>query len=281
MPPLPAPEPASEPDPDYGSPLRVAAGAQARAAADDVRAALDRGDVELWRQPVVSARRRGRVAFHEGLVRLRDETGRIIPARDFVHRVEDSELGRRIDCAALALGLADLAAEPDLRLSVNMSARSIGYPAWRETLERGIAARPTVAERLILEIAESSAMLMPEVVAAFMRPLQARGVAFALDGFGAGLVALRHLRDFPFDAAKIDGEFVRGLPTNPDNQALVRALAAVAREFGMFTVGMAVETEGEAAALAEAGVDLLQGYLVGMPAHPRHRAARAAVRAAT
>ncbi len=278
MPVMPPPEP--EPDPEVESPFRVAVEAQVRSATGFVRAALDRGDVELWLQPVVQARRRGRIAFHEGLIRLRDETGRIIPARDFVGRVEDSDLGRRIDCAALSLGLAELAAVPDLRLSVNMSARSIGYPAWRDVLERGLAARPTVAERLILEIGEASAMLLPEIVSAFMRPLQARGVTFALDGFGAGTVALRHLRDFTFDAAKIDGQFVRGLSANADNQALIRALVAVAREFGMFTVAMAVETEAEADALAEAGVDLLQGYLFGLPAARRRPATAPGARAA-
>ena len=76
-------------------------------------------------------------AFHEGLVRILDDTGRIIPARDFMGAVETTELGRLIDCASLELGLDALAREPGLRLSVNMSARSIGYRA----LDRDAAAR--------------------------------------------------------------------------------------------------------------------------------------------
>ena len=67
-----------------------------------------------------------------------------------------------------------------------MSARSIGYPQWLATLERGLRADPTIAERLILEITEGSAMLMPDLVTVFMADMQLRGICFALDDFGAG-----------------------------------------------------------------------------------------------
>ena len=68
-----------------------------------------------------------RAAFYEGLIRIMDPSGRIIPAADFIGAVETRELGRKIDCLALEMGLDTLAAEPGIRLSINMSARSIGY----------------------------------------------------------------------------------------------------------------------------------------------------------
>ena len=98
--------------------------------------------------------------------------------------------GRRIDALALELGLRALSENPDLRLSINMSARSIGYPDWSETLDRGLSEDPTVAERLILEITEASAMVMPDIVSVFMDDLQIRGVSFALDDFGAGFTSI-------------------------------------------------------------------------------------------
>jgi EAL domain-containing protein (putative c-di-GMP-specific phosphodiesterase class I) len=138
-----------------------------------------------------------------------------------------------------------------------------------DTLQRGLAAHQTVAERLILEITEGSAMLMPELVTSFMDDLHRRGICFALDDFGAGFTAFRYFRDFCFDLVKIDGQFIRDIHRNPDNQVMTRALMAIARQFDMFTVAEAVETAEEAEWLRAAGVECLQGYLFGAPTtHP-------------
>lgn len=219
--------------------------------------------VRLAWQPVVLARDPARTAFHEGLIRVLDPTGRVIPARDFMGAVEAHEIGREIDCLALEMGLATLARNPALRISVNMSARSIGYPRWTRVLKRGLAAGPTLGERLILEITESSAMLVPELVIAFMEDLQQHGIAFALDDFGSGYTAIRYFKDFYFDILKIDGQFIRDIHRDPDNAALTGALLSIARHFNMFTVAEAVERAEEAAVLQQMGVDCLQGYLFG------------------
>lgn len=247
------------------SPLGFAIAEGDRATLAMVREALHRRRVMLAFQPVVSGADTSRIAFHEGLIRLMDDTGRIIPARDFMGAVETTETGRLIDCASLELGLRTLADEPGLRLAINMSARSIGYARWTETLKRGLAADPTVAERLILEITEGSAMLMPEIVTTFMEDLQRKGICFALDDFGAGFTAFRYFKDFFFDIVKIDGQFIRGIHRDPDNQVLTQALILIAKQFDMFTVAEAVETADEAAWLQANGVDCLQGYAFGAP----------------
>lgn len=234
-----------------------------------VRNAVDRRNVLMAYQPVVQAARQDRIAFHEGLLRVMDSTGRIIPARDFIPIVENTELGRKLDCIALETGLRTLAENPTLRLAINMSARSIGYPAWMKILNCGIVIDDTVAERLILEITESSAMQMPELVSVFMQEFQQRGVSFSLDDFGAGYTSFRYLREFYFDILKIDGQFIRGIASNPDNQVLTEALLGIARHFDMFTVAEAVETAADAAYLSELGLDCLQGYYFGAPTiHP-------------
>ncbi len=230
-----------------------------------VHDALRRKQVMLAYQPVVRADGIHQPAFYEGLIRVLDETGRIIPARDFIEVVETDEMGRIIDCLALELGLAALAEEPTLRLSINMSARSIGYPRWMQTLNSGLALDSTAAERLILEITETSAMLMPEIVTAFMRDLQARGISFALDDFGAGYTAFRFLKNFYFDIVKIDGQFIRNIQDDPDNQVLTRALVAIAEQFEMFTVAECVETAEDVKFLEGISVDCLQGYYFGAP----------------
>ena len=235
-----------------------------------VQRAVEQRQVLLAFQPIVRSHAPDTVAFHEALVRVPDTAGRIIPAKDFMPFVEETELGRMLDCIALHKGLEELSRVPDLRLSVNMSARSIGYRKWMRVLMRGLEADPTVAERLILEITESSAMLVPEIVTSFMQDLQRKGIAFALDDFGAGYTALRFLRDFNFDVLKIDGQFIRNIDQNADNQVLVRAMLSIAEQFDMFTVAERVETEGEAHCLIDMGANCLQGFLFAAPTIAPH-----------
>lgn len=249
----------------FESPLSTAETMRKQETIEMVRRALDERRATLAYQPVVQARMTNRAAFYEAFIRILDEQGRVIPARDFMGEVETSEIGRRIDVLALELGLAILSRETSIRLSINMSARSIGYPAWLTALERGLRSDPTIAERLILEITESSAMVMPDLVTVFMADMQSRGICFALDDFGAGYTAFRYLKDFYFDIIKIDGQFVRGVATDPDNQVLAQALISIARHFDMFTVAESVETEADARYLVDIGVDCLQGYYFGVP----------------
>ena len=92
-----------------------------------------------------------KIAFYEGLIRVLDETGRVIPAGDFMALAEEANLGREIDVAALHLGLEALRDNPGLRLSINMSARSIGYSKWSNLLRRYLALDRSIGERLIIQ----------------------------------------------------------------------------------------------------------------------------------
>lgn len=247
------------------SPLGAAIDGIDRATINMVRDALGQRRLRLAYQPIVTAADPSKIAFYEGLIRILDPNHRVIPAKDFMGAVEGSELGRQIDCIALETGLRALAAHPNLRLSVNMSARSIGYPAWAATLRRGLAHSGDIGTRLILEISESSAMMVPEIVVAFMDEFQRAGLAVALDNFGSGQMAIRYFREFFFDIVKIDRQFIRDIDTHPENQTLVAALISMSKHFGMFTVAEAVETPQEAAVLQHLGIDCYQGFLFGAP----------------
>lgn len=251
--------------PGQDNPLSFAVTSRDRATLDMVRDAISHKQVRLAYQPIVSARQHSAVAFYEGLIRVLDDTGRVIPAGQFINAIENTETGRLMDCLALEFGLKALAAQPDIRMSINMSARSIGYGRWMNTLKRGIKRSSTVAERLILEITEGSAMMMPELVVDFMDELQPEGIAFALDNFGAGFTSFGFLKDFYFDILKIDGQFIRNIRGDHDNQILTDAIVRMARGFDMFTVAQRVETTDDAAYLTKLGVDCLQGYLFGAP----------------
>ncbi len=216
-------------------------------------------------QPVMRAQPADSVAFYEGLIRVLDETGRVIPARDFMPIVEDTELGRSIDTLSLAMGCKALSLVPGLRLSINMSARSIGYTPWMKTLERWLDRDDSIGPRLILEITETSAMTVPELVIDFMDRLQMRGICFALDDFGSGYTALRYFKDFFFDILKIDGQFIRGISQDPDNLVLAKAMVSIGKQFDMLCVAEMVESGEDAELLRSIGVDCLQGFHFGAP----------------
>ena len=247
------------------SPLDYAMRKRDEPVIETVTRAIARKHVLLAYQPIVHAQNPLKPAFYEGLIRIMDDAKDIIPAKDFITIVETLETGRVIDCLAIELGLNALAECPTLRLSINMSARSIGYPRWMETLERGLAMDGTIAERLILEITEDSAMMMPELVKVFMANLHKRGISFALDDFGAGYTAFRFLKQFHFDIVKIDGQFIHNINEDADNQVLTTALVAIANQFDMLSVAECVETQEEMSFLQDLGFDCLQGYLTGRP----------------
>ncbi|MCV3270635.1 EAL domain-containing protein [Roseobacter sinensis] len=246
--------------PGAENPLQFALSQRDRNTIGMVEEAIRHKQVLLAFQPVMQARAPDKIAFYEGLIRVLDSTGRVIPAIDFMDTIENTELGRQLDTLALGLGLRALNDNPSLRLSINMSARSIGYRQWNRTLDRWLTRNPLIAERLILEITESSAMLVPELVVDFMDRLQIEGICFAMDDFGAGYTALRYFKDFYFDILKIDGQFVQGIANDPDNQALTAALVSIAKHFDMLTVAEFVETKEDAATLINLGVDCLQGF---------------------
>ncbi len=230
-----------------------------------VRDAVEHREALLAYQPIVHADGAQTPAFHEGLIRILDSTGRIIPANQFMDVVENTELGRDLDTLTLSMGCYALRKVPSLRLSLNMSARSIGYTPWTTELDRWLKRDESIGPRLILEITERSAMTVPELVVSFMDRMQTRGIAFALDDFGAGFTALRYFKDFFFDIMKIDGEFIQGIAKDQDNLALVKAILGIGKQFDMMCVAEKVEEAADARILADIGVDAMQGYYFGAP----------------
>lgn len=231
-----------------------------------VSAAIEEGRVGLAFQPVFRSGPRQIIAFHEGLIRIRDRDGRNIPAGEFIPAIENTTLVHAIDRIALQKTLDMLHADPRQRLSVNISMNTIGDEGWMNILTRASHDNPHIADRLIVELTESAPIHDPEFVAYFMEKGHKLGCSFAIDDFGAGYTSFSQFRRFKFDMVKIDGQFIRGLPDNRDNQVLVEALVKIARQFDMFTVAEFVETAEESAFAQKLGVDALQGYYHGRSA---------------
>lgn len=230
-----------------------------------VRHAIDQRQIMLAFQPVVQATLPDRIVFHEAMLRVMDESGQIIPAANFIPLVENSDLGRDLDCIALEKGLDELETFPALRLAINMSVRTIGHAGWMRILTKRLQNNPTLGERLILEITEHSAWNTQEKIGAFMQDLQSRGVAFAIDDFGVGYTSLRHFRDYKFDILKIDESYISGISSNREKQVLVRAMTSIAKQLDLLSVAEGVEQPEDAAVLVEFGINCLQGYHYAPP----------------
>jgi diguanylate cyclase (GGDEF)-like protein/PAS domain S-box-containing protein len=232
--------------------------------AEQVKQALRDDRIVLAYQPIVASQD-GTPVFYEGLVRMLDEENKPVPAGVFVPIVEQMGLMRLVDRRVLELGITTLKKNPEISLSINVSGMTAVDPVWLRLLQEHLEGHPEVAGRLILEITETIAIDDIADSSRFVRSVAELGCQVALDDFGAGYTSFRHLRALNVDLVKIDGSFVRDLPTNPDNQLFVRTLISLAKGIGLKTVAEWVETEEEAELLRNEGVDYLQGWHYGKP----------------
>lgn len=233
----------------------------------EVGRALRQGRITLAWQPVMRADAPDRPAFHEALMRLRLPCGAIVAPGRFLPPLGTGPMARALDRHVLGLALHALRRRPVLRVSVNAAPASLTCPGWLSALDEGLAAAgPMVAERLIVEITEHAPLPRAADIAGPLAAARAAGMCLALDDFGAGHTAFRHLRDWRFDIIKVAGCFARGVDRSTDNQVLFRTLAGLARHFEAMVVAEGVETAAEAAWLRAAGIDALQGYHIARPA---------------
>ncbi len=234
------------------------------AIADDVVAALKDGRLIFAYQPIVDARTRQAV-HHECLLRMRREDGTIVTAGQFIPAAEQLGLIQRVDRHALEMTVAQLHAHPNSTLAVNVSGTTAGDPSWLKSFIDYVRANGTVANRMIIELTETAALHHFEENAQFVSQLRELGCRVAIDDFGAGYTSFRNLQMLRVDMVKIDGTYVQGLATSPDNQIFVRTLVELARNFNLKTVAEWVGSEAEAALLEGFGVDYFQGFHFGQP----------------
>lgn len=227
--------------------------------------AMRQDDLVVVHQPVVRADGGHTISFHECLVRLRRPDGSLLSAGEFMPAIERLGMAPMIDQRVLELTFDTLRQHPTARLSVNIFPHTMQDRRWLSSFEDLVEGAPELAERLIIEVTETAAMLDVARTRSFMDRLRGHGVSFALDDFGAGNTSLRHLRDLRFDILKLDGQFVRNIETSADDAFLVETLVSIARRYEMMTVAEAVQTPAEARCLARLGVEFFQGFFFGSP----------------
>jgi EAL domain-containing protein (putative c-di-GMP-specific phosphodiesterase class I) len=235
-----------------------------------LRRALQEGSFILHYQPIVSLRD-GEVSHYEALVRLADDpSGQPVAPGRFLPAAERYGLIREIDRVVLAQTIELLAGEHgerDTRIAINCSSLSITDGGMLDEIERRLAHARVDPARLVIEVTETAAISDMARARNFCAGVQALGCAVALDDFGAGFGSFQYLKHLPFEYLKIDGDFIRGLPTSPQDQLVVEALVGLARGMGKQTIAEYVSDAATVAVLRELGVDYAQGFEVGRP-HP-------------
>lgn len=225
--------------------------------------ALKDNRVKLAFQPIMNADDR-KASFHECLIRLIDENGKMQSAGQFFPAIEKLGLSRLVDQFALRTAMHELSLFPDLSLSVNVSPATLMNRSWLRGLVLSLRDSPSVAKRLIVEVTESAVIENPEQVTMIVRTLRDLGCRVALDDFGAGYTAFSQLKDLDLDIVKIDKSFVRGIGVET-NRLFVKTLQSLADGVNVKTVAEGAETMGEADMLALDGIDYIQGYIYGFP----------------
>jgi len=230
---------------------------------DEIVTALNERRIVMAYEPVVATISR-QPAFHECLVRMRQEDGAYSLSPDIVPVAEKLGLIRLVDHRVLELVVAELADAPHAQLSLNISPDTTMDPDWWASIESLMRAYPGVAERLIVEITETVAIQDLDDVRGFVTRLKNFGSRIAIDDFGAGYTSFRNLRKLGVDIVKIDGAFVQNIVRSSDDRAFVQTLIDLAHRLGIKTVAEWVQDEESAALLQGWGCDYIQGRLTGL-----------------
>jgi len=217
--------------------------------------------------PVVSLD--GRLIHRECPLRLMfDENGEWQPAGRFLPVAERLRLTPQLDLAAVALGLDELEATPELAgLAINLSASSLVLDEFRSSLGQ-LLRRRSGTSRLWLEVSESGALAHFVAFRALCDELRNAGCKLGIEHFGRQFSEIGRLHDLGLDYIKVDASFIRGLDSNPGNQAFLKGLSTIAKGIGMKVIAEGVASEAEMASLADVGFEGATGPAVREPQNP-------------
>jgi diguanylate cyclase (GGDEF)-like protein/PAS domain S-box-containing protein len=234
-----------------------------------LRRALEREEFVLHYQPIVDLAT-GAVVGMEALLRWQHPERGLVGPDTFIPVAEDCRLIIPIGEWVLGEACRQLRRWHDdgfkgLRIAVNLSARQFQQQDLAQTVEAALLLAELPPHSLELEITESVAMQSAEWTASVLRVLQRMGVRISIDDFGTGQSSLSYLKHFPLTTLKIDRSFVRDIRVNPDGEAIVNAVIALAHVLKLRVVAEGVETAEQISFLREVGCEEVQGYFYSPP----------------
>ncbi len=234
----------------------------------EIRSAIESNDLDVFFQPQVRLADASCIAA-EALIRWPAwRSGSVTPV-EIVSVAESDGLMLPLTMFVLNNSLRHLAEWRgrgfDLRVSVNLSARSLSDPSLPLLIKRALDTWDIDGSRLTLELTEHLIVSNEASALRFMRELRAMGTELALDDFGTGYSSLAYLSRFPVNELKIDQSFVRSLGSGSEDLRVVSAMLDLARTFGLRPVAEGVENETVASALRDLDCEFAQGYHFAKP----------------
>jgi diguanylate cyclase (GGDEF)-like protein/PAS domain S-box-containing protein len=243
---------------------------------NDLRTALDRGELSLHYQPLVQLDT-GRLRGFEALLRWNQPDRGSVDPDDFIPVAEETGLilpiGRwvlREACRQLSAWRATYAGADELTVNVNVSARQLSQGIFAQEVEDALADSGLPATALQLELTETALLEENDIVAAALERLREIGVKLHLDDFGTGYSSLSYLYRYHLNALKIDRSFIKRM--SPDNNAgeIVRTILTLARELNLEVVAEGVETLAQLEALQALKCEMGQGFWIARPVDAAH-----------
>ena len=237
-----------------------------------LRNALHAGEFVLHYQPIVDLQA-GELRGVEALLRWQPEGDAPVSPEAFLPVAETSDLIVPISkwvlrSACTQTATWQRATQTRLTVAVNLSTRVFQQPDLVGEVSKALEEAGLPPECLDLEITEASAMQNVAYSAAVLRRLKDLGVRISLDDFGTGYSSLSHLKRLPIDRIKIDQSFVRNIPHDPDDAAIVSAVIAMTHRLKLVAVAEGVETKQHLSFLRNENCDLGQGFLFSRPLPP-------------
>ncbi|WP_051235200.1 putative bifunctional diguanylate cyclase/phosphodiesterase [Marinimicrobium agarilyticum] len=235
-----------------------------------VRSALAEDRLFLEAQRIVPVREGESALCYEVLVRLRTETGEVVPPGVFLPAAERFGAVHQIDRWVVREVMRQLARHPahlaELQsCHINLSGGSLDQVDFGPFVIDALREFDIPPEKICFEITETAAVNNLAEALNFMELLGDLGCQFALDDFGTGLSSFSYLRRLPVHCLKIDGVFVRDIVEDETDRAMVRAINEIGQTLGKHTVAEFVETDEALEWLRRIGVDGAQGYGIHRP----------------
>ena len=236
----------------------------------DLRFAVERGELSMHYQPLISLEDGELIGFEALLRWNHSQKGFVSPAQ-FIPIAEDSGLIipitkwlLRETCSQIA-EWQKIASYGELMVSVNISGRHLTDESLVDDVRAAIKNTGITSESLKLEITESAAMDNPEQSIQILHNLKKLGVQLSIDDFGTGYSSLSYLHRLPFDSLKIDRSFVSEVGERGENSKILQTIVSLAKNLRMRIFAEGIETEAQLAVLKNLGCDYGQGYLMSKP----------------
>ena len=238
--------------------------------ASRINAALEEGRFDIYRQVIRPLQNDEEGLHYEILLRMRDETGKIISPDNFIAAAERYGLMPTIDRWVIQHTFRWLVTSADERqklamCAINLSGQSLGDDKFLPYVIEEFHSSGLDASKICFEITETAAIASFSQANRFIRALKELGCKFSLDDFGTGMSSFGYLKHFPVDFLKIDGSFVKEILRDPIDREMVRSINEIGHLTGKKTIAEFAENDEIIEMLRNLGVDYAQGYGVSMP----------------